>query len=149
MLRTQERSVADGLDGSARLLGRAASVGPVEPEPFRIDVFAAGGRVRVAPVGELDLATAVALQDLLGELAADEPDVLVLDLSGLSFMDCAGLRILLETQMRARQTGLLLSVVCGPGQVRRLLAMSGVDQGLEIVEHSPRRQTTPRTAVAA
>jgi anti-sigma B factor antagonist len=110
-------------------------VGRWDPELFRIERLATRGRVLVAPIGELDLATAGPLQDLLIELTADEPDVLVIDLSQLSFMDCSGLRVLLETQQRARQTDLALSVVCGPGQVRRLLALSDADQSLDIVEH--------------
>jgi anti-sigma B factor antagonist len=143
-VQTRGHSVADALDAS-RLLPMAAAAGPLDPEPFRIERLAVRGCVLVAPIGELDLATAGPLHDLLTELTADEPDVFVLDLSRLSFMDCSGLRVVLETQLRARHAGLPLSVVCGPGQVRRLLALSDADGGLDIIEHPAQPQMTTRT----
>ncbi len=92
-------------------------------------------RVLVAVSGEVDLVVASSLQELLLETEAGRPDRLVLDLRRLLFMDCSGLRIVLEADARARQSGRLLTVACLPGQVRRLLTLVSADQQLDLVAH--------------
>jgi anti-anti-sigma factor len=56
----------------------------------------AGGRHTVRMVGELDLASAPKLEDTLKRL--DSPDAVTLDLSGLTFIDCCGLRSVLSVR---------------------------------------------------
>ncbi len=71
--------------------------------------------------GELDMATAGDLSALL-TTAADRLDPVVLDLSGVSFMDSSGLRALLRA---ARSDDCGPVVVKDPSpQVRRLLEIS-------------------------
>jgi anti-anti-sigma factor len=112
--------------------------------PFRIEVGSEGDRTLVAPMGELDLATTGLLDDILGEIDEAGFDRLVLDLRGVSFMDCSGLRIVLKADACAREKGRRLQAVCNPGQFGRLLALTGVDEQLEIA--SP---VAPHKGVAA
>lgn len=82
--------------------------------------------------GELDMATADGLADVL-RAAVEEARQLVLDFSGVSFMDSSGLRVLLEAAMKQNGTGPL--VVRDPSpQVRRVLDISipGGTPGLEV-----------------
>lgn len=86
-------------------------------EQLTVERFNEGPRRVVALVGELDVATAeIAEQALDCELD-------VLDLSGLEFMDSAGVRILLGI-CRARQDPLVVRGVTRA--VRRILDMTGV-----------------------
>jgi anti-anti-sigma factor len=62
--------------------------------PLQIDVSADGAVVRVAVAGELDITTATNLIRRLLEIGAAHPERLVLDLSGLVFVDIAGARAL-------------------------------------------------------
>jgi anti-anti-sigma factor len=82
--------------------------------------------------GELDIATADDLGEVLREAAmADDP--LVLDFSGVSFMDSSGLRVLLEAS--GLQAGKGSVVILNPSpQVRRVLDISipGGTPGLEV-----------------
>ena len=80
--------------------------------------------MRVIAVGEVDLATAPVLEDCLLELAEVGFEWLVLDLDRISFMDCAGLRLLVGAWSRAARSGARLDVVHAHGQVGRLLALS-------------------------
>jgi anti-sigma B factor antagonist len=105
------------------------------PERFRVEVRSGRADGIVTPVGELDLATAETLERVVGDVADAGAALLVLDLRRLSFMDCSGLHVLLRSQSRARRADARLVIACGPGQVRRLLTMTGADQGLEIVEN--------------
>jgi hypothetical protein len=56
-----------------------------------------------------------------------------LDLSALSFMDCAGLRVLLAADARLGDTCGRLVIVSSSRQVRRLLDLTGASARLDIV----------------
>ena len=62
------------------------------------------GSVRVRVIGELDAAEAPNLQEVLRRLEGEGSDVL-LDLSGLSFIDVFGLHLIEEAADAARQGG--------------------------------------------
>jgi anti-anti-sigma factor len=83
-------------------------------------------------VGELDMATCGGLTELLHAAAAGH-DPLVLDFSGVSFMDSSGLRALLEGAGLPDRSGPI--VILHPSdQVRRVLDISIPDgvPGLEV-----------------
>src|SRR5262245_21242992 len=80
--------------------------------------------------GELDMATAGDLAEALRETGGGEP--LLLDFSGISFMDSSGLRVILEAASGRNGGGL---VILHPApQVQRVLDISipGGTAGLEV-----------------
>jgi anti-sigma B factor antagonist len=83
----------------------------------------------VVPEGELDLGTA---QDLEAVLATQSGPVVV-DLRKLSFVDLAGLRVLLDADARSRQDGMNLRFIPGP-MVRRLFEVAELPDRLAYVE---------------
>ncbi len=91
---------------------------------FAIDVRHEGDATIVAPEGELDLVTVGALRDELGRYGADGP--LVLDLRGLSFMDSAGVALIVEQQRRAEREEIDFRVIRGVGLVQQLLEVTGL-----------------------
>jgi anti-sigma B factor antagonist len=103
---------------------------PDLPEPFRVDVDAAEDGLHVRPVGELDLATADDLDARLRELHAEGHKRLVLDLSGLRFMDSTGLRILLGWSAASRADGFEFVLTAPPQHVQRVIALAGVGERL-------------------
>jgi anti-anti-sigma factor len=99
------------------------------PPDFAVSAEAVGSAYVVSPVGELDLGTVDALRATL----AARPDVchrLVLDLSGLTFFDTTGIRLVVETLQDARRTGISLAFVRGTEDVQRLFALAGMDDRL-------------------
>jgi anti-sigma B factor antagonist len=89
----------------------------------------------VSPAGELDLSNAETFSDAIAGACAERPKSLVLDLTGLTFMDSSGLRILLDTWNEAELSGLRLTlVVPKDGLVRRVLEISGCTGVLPIVD---------------
>ena len=70
----------------------------IEPEPFAITRDTLDAAEVVTIVGELDMAQAPAVGDLLDELAGSGNPIVV-DLTALSFIDSSGIHALL----RARQ----------------------------------------------
>ncbi len=93
------------------------------------------GLIVVSPIGELDLSNADLLAKAISGARETGASALVLDLTGLSFMDSSGLRILLDTWNEAQVSDRRLTlVVPKDGIVRRVLEVSGCDGVLPIVQ---------------
>ena len=92
------------------------------------------GQTRVVLIGELDIASTQMLENELSAIEANSPGTLVLDLRRVEFIDSTGLRALIAADERARSEGRRLAVVRGPDAVERLLAVTQLDQRLDIVE---------------
>ena len=84
------------------------------------------GTVLVCPVGELDLATTPVLEQVLDTLVGSPPAV-ELDLSGIVFVDCAGLRPIRAAVGRASRSSTRLRISGARPNVRRVLALTGLD----------------------
>jgi anti-anti-sigma factor len=100
-----------------------------------------GDTIRIALAGEFDLSNAAQLEDALKEVEVERPQLLVLDLRDLTFMDSTGLRVMVSADARARDDSRRLAVVQGPESVHRVFRITGLDDHLEIVE-------SPEAAVA-
>ena len=92
------------------------------------------GRVTVSLRGELDISSAPTLDDALAELEAEAPELIVVDLRGLEFMDSTGLRTLVGADQRARKHGRRLAIVRGPEAVDRVFNVTRLDERLELVD---------------
>ena len=101
---------------------------------FEVTIEDRGGTVLVAPRGELDIHTAPRLDDELRRAEARSPEVLVLDLQGLDFMDSTGLRLLIMADVRAREQGRRLVVVRGNEMIQRVLRVTRLDERLDFVD---------------
>jgi anti-anti-sigma factor len=87
----------------------------------------APGTARVTVIGEVDPATAPALQDrLLTVLHEQTPDVLDVDLAGVTFLDCTGIGALVAARNAAIHAGAQVRVSHPQPSVRRLLDMAGL-----------------------
>ena len=89
--------------------------------------------MRITLEGELDIAPSPAVDGVLRE-PCDDGIRRVLDLSGLTFMDSSGLRIILSAQASSRRDGWALALVPGPPAVQRIFEITGVKDGLRFVE---------------
>jgi anti-sigma B factor antagonist len=77
--------------------------------------------------GELDLASAPALEQVLSDAQETGVDRVVVDLSRLEFSDSAGLHVLLDAHRRLRGSGQRLVLRRGPRVIQRLFALTGTD----------------------
>jgi anti-sigma B factor antagonist len=94
-----------------------------------LDVHACrrGSDCVVTPDGELDLFTAAELTMALREHERGARR-LVVDLSKLRFVDSAGLALLIAQHRRAKNDGTKFAIANATGDVRRVLALSGLDR---------------------
>jgi anti-sigma B factor antagonist len=102
-------------------------------EPLRLKTVRRGSEVVVHVTGELDLAGAGLLDQEMREVNDSGASRIVLDLSGLEFIDSVGISLLLRLDADSRQNGDRLRVVPGSTQVQRVLRLTGVDRRLRFV----------------
>jgi len=84
----------------------------------------------LALVGEIDTYTA----PLLAARLAERDDITVLDLSGVSFVDSSGLRVLVEAQQARAEAGTSFGLRSPSASVQHLLEISGLIGHLDIVD---------------
>jgi anti-sigma B factor antagonist len=106
----------------------------VEPKPvdLQISVESDGDDCRARLHGELDLATAGQLNAVLSQLSPRPGQAVVLDLTDLSFCDCAGLAVLIGQQHRLRQRDVAVVIESPPRLMERLISVSGSNGELTI-----------------
>ena len=100
---------------------------PVSPQ-FQAVAEEIDGHLCVRFAGELDLATAPEAQEAVSRARRDHPGPLRLDLSGLTFLDSTGLRLVAELHTACRADGCALSIAPGPRSVQRVFEVAGVSE---------------------
>ena len=90
------------------------------------EVQSGPGRVVVA--GEIDLRTSPELREALADASTVEGSELVIDLTGVTFIDSSGISELL----RASNAGHRLTLRHPAASVRRLFALAGLDQVADV-----------------
>jgi len=120
--------------------GGPSMAAPVLPAPYRCDVFPERDRVRVAPMGELDIATVPQLESTIRELVESGFDHVVLDLANVEFLDSTGLRLILRLHASADEDRLRFQVRPGPPAVQKIFTLSGTAELIAFEARSPQRR---------
>lgn len=91
-----------------------------------VDVVRTGERLDLAIAGEIDLANATTVQRRLLELITNQPSAVHLDLTGLTFLDSAGLRIMFTLADRLEMLQIAFEVIVPARSIpRRALELAG------------------------
>ena len=99
------------------------------------------GFVVVSLAGELDLYNASTVRETLLECCSEAPERLIVDLSGVKFIDSTALGVLIEARTKlANRKGFLLAA---PGlETRRALEISGLDRHFAVHETVEQARST-------
>jgi anti-sigma B factor antagonist len=109
---------------------------------LRLSVRHHGDRAMIHISGEIDLATCPQLQSVVVDLVDRGCHQLILDLERVSFMDCAGIRVLVDARRRVQEHGGSVRLVRPRPLVWRVLALTGMTTVFPI-ETSLGEATTP------
>jgi anti-sigma B factor antagonist len=82
--------------------------------------------------GELDAAAAPELRARIQAIASAPGGRLLIDLTNCTFLDSLGVSALVEAASEMHKRGRVVAVVCRAPQVRRTLALTGVDQQMPV-----------------
>ena len=90
-----------------------------------------GSRTVVRLIGEADVTTQV-LGEALGAEAAKKPRFLLVDMSGLTFIDSGALHEIVRVYRSLRADGGLLALISPTPSVARVLQLSALDQVIPV-----------------
>jgi anti-sigma B factor antagonist len=96
------------------------------PRAFSVRTEQQGTAAVVVPTGELDIATAPALEQALERAFESDAARVVLDLRELEFIDSSGLRSLLIARRKADAVRAHFTLVAGDRALERTLEIAGV-----------------------
>ncbi|WBB70569.1 STAS domain-containing protein [Micromonospora sp. WMMD812] len=96
------------------------------------------GQLTVQPVGEVDMATADALDAALADaLSRSGTSEVVVDLAGVGFLDSSGIRVLVSAAATARRGGITFRVADPRPMVARVLRITSVGALLGLSADAP------------
>jgi anti-sigma B factor antagonist len=101
------------------------------PGEVPISVARRDGAAVLSVGGEIDLATAPALEAAIAAVLAEDPPALVIDLSAVEFLASAGLRILVTTQDKVAESARFAVVANGPA-TSRPIQLTGLDETISL-----------------
>jgi len=93
---------------------------------FGVTIDASDGLALVYPQGELDVASAPTLRTALSRLLGGDHRRLIMDLSRLTFSDCAGLRPVRWAVSEGTRVGTHVELRAAAPAVRRVLGLTGL-----------------------
>src|SRR5690349_619448 len=101
---------------------------------FRVEMTREHDTIRIAPVGEIDLATIGELRRHTTEAMTAGPGRLILDLREVTFLDSSALHLAVEVLERSKVTGTRFAIVPGPPVVQRTFEVAGLIDRLPFVD---------------
>jgi anti-sigma B factor antagonist len=121
----------------------------VQSDGFSIEARQSGRRHTLILRGELDMASAPALEGMLQELCEEGAQELLVDLSELTFMDSAGLNAILKSRTLCEEHLCDLGLIPGRRTVQRVFELTHLldrlpFRGAGEAQRAPRRAPEPR-----
>jgi anti-anti-sigma factor len=101
---------------------------------FAIDCQLQAGSAQMSVTGELDIATVGQLEAEVGGVLARGVRALVLDLSGLTFIDSSALRLFIVLNERSAEQDWQLSLIRPSGPALSIFQISGAEEHLPFID---------------
>src|SRR5579875_2208871 len=97
------------------------------PPPLRTASLRLGDETILLLTGELDLATVGDVTVAADKCLSHKPALLSVDVGGLDFCDCAGLRALRQAKTWAHEAGVAFRLLSTDNSTRRLITLAAAD----------------------
>jgi anti-anti-sigma factor len=110
----------------------SSAADPTADELLRLESYRCGEAVVVVVAGEIDMLTAVRMQDSLMAQLSPRPELMVVDLEGVGFLGSMGLTALALTDRVAREQDVELRVVATSRATLRPLEITGMSSDLPV-----------------
>ena len=105
----------------------------VAPPPLDIVAEPEPPGVRLRLYGEVDLATVGTIGRRIDECAAAGDPLVILDLQGVTFLDCTGVRLALQADAAAQAAGWEFVLIEAGASVQRVFELAGARDRLRFV----------------
>lgn len=107
----------------------------MHPAYFSVAAGRDGETLCLTLAGELDWAVITRVEEALAEAWSAAVDRVVIDLSGLTFLDLAGLKTILRVHARAQAERFDLTVVRPRGLANRIFTLTRAGETLPMADH--------------
>src|SRR5437588_10376311 len=104
----------------------------VAEDLLQISLYRYGSRRTVFVTGELDVATAPALESAVVGVLDGQDGELCLDFSGLTFIDSTGIRAVMQVHNKVASFGSRMIILSPTAPVRRVLEITGFDRVMDV-----------------
>ncbi|MEO1814818.1 MAG: STAS domain-containing protein [Acetobacterium sp.] len=85
--------------------------------------------------GEIDIYSIEKFRETIEEKIKTQAPEIILDCSELSYMDSTGMGVLIELRNKTKELGQKIIMMNPRPNIRKLLALTGVDKIIEIVDN--------------
>ena len=94
----------------------------------KVETSTEDGSMRITLSGEIDLANAAAVEDEIRAAVSNQPTTVSVDLTDLTYMDSAGIRILFVLASRLQALRIVLELIVPlDSPTRRIIELSGFE----------------------
>jgi anti-sigma B factor antagonist len=101
---------------------------------FDLETETNGSSALVRIRGDLDLQVVDQVSEAMTRIESDEPELLVIDLRRLTFMDSTGMGVIAAAHIRARDAGRRFAIVRPPAGVRQAFDRTKLDQVITVAD---------------
>lgn len=101
---------------------------------FDLETETEGNSALVRIRGDFDLQVVERVTEALTQIESVEPELIVVDLSRVSFMDSSGMGTIAAAHIRAREAGRRFAIVRPPGGVRQAFDRTRLDEVITITD---------------
>ena len=113
----------------------------IKSKNCRVDIRKEKGMLSVALYGEIDHHSAVIVRsEIDGMIAEHRPERLVLDLSGIDFMDSSGIGLIMGRHTRMQAVGGLLVVREPNERIMKIFELAGLTRIVSVERESSKRR---------
>ncbi len=112
----------------------ASSLDPLDTDLVRIEITGDSTTACLAAIGEVDSSSAPTLRARLDDVLDRGISDLTIDLTGVSFLDSAGLCVLAAAHRRAARSDVRLRVLASSRAVIRPMQITGLYDLLQVVQ---------------
>ncbi len=102
--------------------------------PLTVNATRYADRCVIGAIGDLDLTSAEALDAEVRAAEATDVEQIIIDLSGVTFMDSTGLRLLLQAEARSRADSKRLRLIRGSRRVQRVFELTNTEDLLPFID---------------
>ena len=101
---------------------------------FDLETETEGSSALIRIRGDLDLQVVDQVTDALTRIESEEPELLVIDLSRLTFMDSSGMGTVAAAHIRALDAGRRFAIVRPPAGVRQAFDRTGLNEVIKVTD---------------
>ena len=101
---------------------------------FDLETETEGTSALIRIHGDLDLQVVDQVTEVLGKIESARPELLVIDLSRLTFMDSSGMGVVAAAHVRTLEAGRRFAIVRPPAGVRQAFDRTRLDEVITIAD---------------